>query len=78
MRASRARSPLPKRPAFPGTLLAVVQDGRLYTREMLDAQQARYREDFDGFFQRRIATPFVRAVFGIIMSRTMGAGVAST
>jgi hypothetical protein len=53
------------------TLLAVVQDGRLYTREMLDAQELRYRENFDGFFQQRIALPAVRAGLGPLLRHAM-------
>lgn len=54
------------------TMLAVVQDGRLYTREMLDVQRARYREAFDGFFQRHVATPVMRAAFGLALRRAAG------
>jgi len=54
------------------TLLAVVQDGRVYTREMLDAQRARYREAFDGFFQQRIATPAIRALLGAVLEQAAG------
>jgi imidazolonepropionase-like amidohydrolase len=54
------------------TLLAVVQDGRVYTREMLDAQRARYREAFDGFFQQQIATPAIRALLGVALKQAAG------
>ncbi len=56
------------------TLVAVVQDGRLYTRETLDAQAARYRADFEGFFQQGIATPAIRTGLDFMLSRTMGSG----
>jgi Amidohydrolase family len=43
-----------------GSLAAVVRDGRLYTREALDAQLARYRAHFDGALYDAIVTPLVR------------------
>jgi len=46
------------------TLLAVVQGGRVYSREALDAQAERYREHFDGFFQQSIAVPLLHAAIG--------------
>jgi imidazolonepropionase-like amidohydrolase len=42
------------------TLAAVVRDGRLYSREMLDAQLERYRAHFDGKLYDAIVTPMVR------------------
>jgi hypothetical protein len=43
-----------------GSLVAVIRDGRLYTREALDAQLARYRAHFDGALYDAIVTPIVR------------------
>jgi hypothetical protein len=43
-----------------GSLLAVVRDGRLYTREALDAQLARYRAHFEGAVYDAVLTPVVR------------------
>jgi cytosine/adenosine deaminase-related metal-dependent hydrolase len=54
------------------SILAVVQDGRVYTRADLDEQQARYRASFDGFLQRRIVAPVVRAGLGIALARVAG------
>jgi hypothetical protein len=54
------------------SLLAVVQDGRLYTREMLDAQQASYRENFDGFLQQWVVPALVRASVGALMKNATG------
>jgi len=44
------------------TLSGVVHDGRLYTRNQLDAQLARYREQFDGTLYDAVVTPVVRRV----------------
>jgi len=44
------------------TIAGVVRDGRLYTREELDAQLARYREWFDGAAFELVLTPLVRQV----------------
>ena len=41
-------------------IAGVVRDGRLYTREMLDAQLARYRAHYDGALYDAIVTPVVR------------------
>jgi hypothetical protein len=54
------------------SMLAVVQDGRVYTLAMLDEQQARYRASFDGFFQRRVVAPVVRAGLGLALGRAAG------
>jgi cytosine/adenosine deaminase-related metal-dependent hydrolase len=54
------------------SILAVVQDGRFYERAALDEQQARYRASFDGFFQRRIASPVVHASLGLALRRAAG------
>lgn len=43
-----------------GSLAAVVRDGRLYPRESLDAQLARYRAHYDGALYDAIVTPLVR------------------
>lgn len=56
------------------TLLAVVQDGRVYTREMLDRQDERYRADFAGFFQQRIATPVLRAGLDLLLAQSLASG----
>ncbi len=56
------------------TVLAVVQDGRLYSREMLETQEARYREAYDGWIHRRIASPLVRATLGILRRSMVGSG----
>lgn len=45
-----------------GEIAGVVRDGRLHTREMLDAQLARYRARYDGALYDRIVTPIVRRV----------------
>jgi hypothetical protein len=42
------------------SLAAVVRDGRLYPREALDAQLARYRAHYDGKLYDAIVTPLVR------------------
>jgi imidazolonepropionase-like amidohydrolase len=42
------------------TLLAVVRDGRLFTRADLDARLARYREHFEGRAYDALVTPLVR------------------
>ena len=44
------------------TLVAVVRDGRLYTRAQLDAQLARYRDHFGDELYDAIVTPLVRRV----------------
>jgi hypothetical protein len=44
------------------SIAGVVRDGRLYTREMLDAQLARYRRHYDGTLYDAIVTPIVRRV----------------
>jgi hypothetical protein len=44
------------------TLVAVVRDGRLYTREALDAQLARYRAHHEGALYDALVTPLVRRV----------------
>jgi len=44
------------------TLVAVVRDGRLYPREVLDAQLALYRAHFDAPLFDAIVTPIVRRV----------------
>lgn len=44
------------------SIAAVVRDGRLYTREALDAQLKRYRGHFDGPLYDAIVTPLVRRV----------------
>jgi hypothetical protein len=50
------------------TIAGVVRDGRLYTREMLDAQLARYRRHYDGTLYDAVVTPIVRRV----LARTRG------
>jgi hypothetical protein len=42
------------------TLMGVVRDGRLYTREQLDAQLARYRAHWDGALNDFVLTRLVR------------------
>jgi imidazolonepropionase-like amidohydrolase len=42
------------------SLVAVVRDGRLYSREALDAQLARYRAHFDGALYDGLLTPLVK------------------
>lgn len=42
------------------TLVGVVRDGRLYTREQLDAQMQRYRKHFDAATYDTLVTPLVR------------------
>jgi imidazolonepropionase-like amidohydrolase len=49
-------------------IAGVVRDGRLYTRERLDAQLARYRARYDGALYDGIVTPIVRRV----LARTRG------
>ncbi len=44
------------------TILGVVRDGRLYTREALDAQMERYRDHFESALYEAILTPLVRSV----------------
>ena len=43
-------------------IAGVVRDGRLYTREMLDAQLARYRARYDGALYDTVVTPMVRRI----------------
>jgi hypothetical protein len=50
------------------TIAGVVRDGRLYTREMLDAQLARYRAHYEGALYDALVTPVVRRV----LARTRG------
>jgi imidazolonepropionase-like amidohydrolase len=50
------------------SLAAVVRDGRLYTREVLDAQLARYRAHFDGRLYDAVVTPLIRRM----LARTRG------
>jgi imidazolonepropionase-like amidohydrolase len=50
------------------SIAGVVRDGRLYTREMLDAQLARYRRHYDGTLYDAVVTPIVRRV----LARTRG------
>ena len=38
----------------------MVRDGRLYTRDALDAQLARYRAHFDGALYDALVTPLIR------------------
>jgi len=47
----------------------VVRDGRLYTREMLDAQLARYRARYDGALYDTVVTPIVRRVLAATRGR---------
>jgi imidazolonepropionase-like amidohydrolase len=42
------------------SLAGVVRGGRLYTREALDAQLARYRAHFDGALYDALVTPLIR------------------
>jgi imidazolonepropionase-like amidohydrolase len=42
------------------SIAAVVRDGRLYTREALDAQLARYRTHFDAAAYDALVTPLIR------------------
>jgi hypothetical protein len=42
------------------SIAAVIRDGRLYTREALDAQLVRYRAHYDGVAYDSVATPLVR------------------
>ncbi len=44
------------------TILGVVRDGRLYTREMLDDQLDRYRNHFENSLYEALLTPLVRSV----------------
>lgn len=44
------------------TIAGVVRDGRLYTRDRLDAQLERYRGHHDGALYDAVVTPIVRAV----------------
>jgi imidazolonepropionase-like amidohydrolase len=50
------------------TLQAVVARGRLYTREALDAQLARYRSYFEGFFLDAISVAAARRVLARVRS----------
>ncbi|MEM9175963.1 MAG: amidohydrolase family protein, partial [Myxococcota bacterium] len=52
------------------SLLAVVKAGRIYPRDVLDRQEARYRAHFDGFLQRRVVTPLLRAALGAVIAAT--------
>jgi imidazolonepropionase-like amidohydrolase len=51
------------------SLAGVVREGRLYTREMLDAQLARYRGHFEGALYDAIVTPLVRRALAAARSR---------
>ena len=51
------------------SLLAVVKEGRIYPRAILDEQEARYRENFDGFVQQRIFTPLLRSALSAVIER---------
>jgi imidazolonepropionase-like amidohydrolase len=42
------------------SIAGVVRDGRLYTREALDAQLARYRAHFDAAAYDALVTPLIR------------------
>ena len=44
------------------SITGVVRDGRLYTREMLDAQLARYRAHYESALYDALVTPIVRRV----------------
>ncbi len=44
------------------TLSGVVRGGRLFTREQLDAQLARYRDHFEGMAYDALVTPIVRSL----------------
>ena len=44
------------------SIAAVVRDGRLFTRERLDAQLARYRRHYDSAFYDALIVPLVRRV----------------
>jgi hypothetical protein len=50
------------------SIAGVVRDGRLYTREALDAQLARYRAHFDGALYDALVTPLIRRM----LARTRG------
>jgi len=52
-----------------GTLMAVVRDGRLYPREVLDAQLERYRRHYRGVVYRRLVTPAARWGVGLLIAR---------
>jgi len=56
------------------SLMAVVVDGRVYTREMLEAQLDRYRRDFDHPLSRNVATPAMRALLGFALRAVVGVG----
>jgi cytosine/adenosine deaminase-related metal-dependent hydrolase len=56
------------------SLMAVVADGRVYTREMLDAQLERYRSEFDHPLSRNVATPAMRALLGVALRAVAGVG----
>jgi len=43
-------------------IVAVVRDGRLYTRKALDEQLTRYRQHYDGGLHDLVVTPIVRIV----------------
>jgi imidazolonepropionase-like amidohydrolase len=51
------------------TLVAVVRDGRLYTREALDAQLARYRGHHEGTLYDALVTPLVRRVLAATLPK---------
>ncbi len=55
------------------SLLAVVQDGRLYTRETLDAQAARHTEAFAGTFQTTVAPAAMRAGLDLVLGLAFAA-----
>ena len=44
------------------SIVGVIRDGRLYTREALDAQLTRYRDHFDNALYEGLLTPLVRSV----------------
>jgi imidazolonepropionase-like amidohydrolase len=51
------------------TLVAVVGDGRLYTREALDAQLARYRGHHESTLYDALVTPLVRRVLAATLPK---------
>jgi imidazolonepropionase-like amidohydrolase len=51
------------------SLVAVVRDGRLYSREDLEAQLARYRRHYDGALFDAVMTPLVRRAVASTMDR---------
>lgn len=54
------------------TIEAVVRDGRLFTREALDAQLARYQSHFDGVAYDALLTPLVRRVLAATLPNRGG------